>query len=60
MIIIVDLDHTILKEDGKLSEKTIKFFNGLDKTKHRVVINSARSLIRTIPFANEFAYWAKY
>lgn len=51
MIIIVDLDHTLLNEEGKLTEKTVSYFKNLDKTKHKVIINSARSLIRSVPFA---------
>ena len=51
MIIIVDLDFTLLNDEGKLTNKTIEVLKKCKQQGHKIVINSARSYIRSIDIA---------
>ena len=53
MIIIVDLDHTLIREDWTVSERTVKVFEKCKKNGHVVVVNSARSYLRSKPIADK-------
>ena len=53
MIIILDLDFTLLNSQGLLSEKTIDILKKCKQRGDIIVINSARSLIRTIEIAKK-------
>lgn len=51
MIIIVDLDLTLLNSQGALSEESRQTLLACKQKGHKIVINSARSLVRTRKFA---------
>ena len=53
MIIIVDLDFTLLNDEGKLTNKTIEVLKKCKQQGHKIVINSARSYIRSIEVARQ-------
>ena len=53
MLIILDLDYTLLKSDGSLSERTVAVLKKCKEKGHKIVINSARSLLRSLPIAKE-------
>ncbi len=48
MIIVVDLDQTLLHSDWSISDYTIKVFKNCKAAGHTIVVNSARSLLRSI------------
>ncbi len=47
MLIAVDLDYTLLDSNGNISDDTIAVFKKCKEKGHKIVINSARSLIRS-------------
>ena len=53
MLIVLDLDYTLLKSDGTISEKTKQVLKKCKENGHKIVINSARSLLRSLPIAKE-------
>ena len=53
MIFIVDLDYTLLKSDHTLSKKTESCFSKLKQQGHTIIINSARSYLRTKKIAEQ-------
>lgn len=52
MIICVDLDSTLLKNDLSLSQYSLDVLNKCQKNGHLIVINTARNYDRTIKIAN--------
>lgn len=52
MIIILDLDFTLLNSEGKLTQKTIDTLQRCKKRGDIIVINSARSFVRSEKYAN--------
>lgn len=53
MIFIVDLDYTLLKSDQTISKKTISCFKKLKQNGHIIIVNSARSYLRTEEIAEK-------
>lgn len=53
MIIIIDLDYTLLNSQGILSQKNKEVLLECKNQGHKIVINSARSLIRSKDFSSE-------
>ncbi len=47
MLIILDLDHTLLNSDGEITNKTMLVLKKCQENGHKIIINSARSYIRT-------------
>lgn len=53
MIIVIDLDHTLLKEDGSISDHTLKVLKKCKDCGYKIIINSARSYVRTKDYAEK-------
>lgn len=53
MNIILDLDLTLLTSKGELTEKTKQVLNRCAKEGHTIIINSARSFLRSVKFAKD-------
>ena len=53
MIVIVDLDYTLLNSDQTLSKKTENYFKVLKEKGHKIVVNSARSYLRSKEIAEK-------
>ena len=56
MILFIDLDYTLLNSQGKLTERTVKTLKKVKEAGHIIVLNSARSLSRTVLIGQQFGY----
>lgn len=54
MLIITDLDDTLLPSDNVISEYTIEVLKKLQKLNHKIVFNTARSLTATLDIYSQF------
>ena len=52
MIIILDLDYTLLTSEGIITQKTIDVLKKCKQRGDKIIINSARSLVRSKEFAD--------
>lgn len=56
MILFIDLDFTLLNSQGKLTNRTIDTLKKAREAGHIIVLNSARSLSRTVSIGQQFGY----
>ena len=53
MLIVLDLDDTLLNSEMKISEKSIETLRRLQNQGHKIMISTLRSLKRTKHFVTE-------